>query len=69
MTTRKGPEKKKVSWGKKLLDNKDLLYSTGNYIQYLVKTYNGKESKIEYIYINILITELLCYTLESNTTL
>ena len=23
--------------------NKDLLYSTGNYIQYLVITYNGKE--------------------------
>ena len=25
--------------------NKDLLYSTGNYIQYLVITYNGKESE------------------------
>ena len=24
--------------------NKDLLYSTGNYIQYLAITYNGKES-------------------------
>ena len=29
--------------------NKDLLYSTGNYIQYLVITYNGKESEKEYI--------------------
>ena len=26
------------------------MYSTGNYIQYLVITYNGKESKKEYIY-------------------
>ena len=25
--------------------NKDLLYSTGNYIQYPVITYNGKESE------------------------
>ena len=25
--------------------NKDLLYSTGNYTQYLVITYNGKESE------------------------
>ena len=25
--------------------NKDLLYSTGNYIQYFVITYNGKESE------------------------
>ena len=28
-----------------LLHNKDLLYSTGNYIQYLVITYKGKESE------------------------
>ena len=28
----------------KQINNKDLLYSTGNYIQYLVITYNGKES-------------------------
>ena len=28
--------------------NKDLLYSTGNYIQYLVITYSGKESEKEY---------------------
>ena len=27
------------------MNNKDLLYSTENYIQYLVITYDGKESK------------------------
>ena len=32
--------------------NKDLLYSTGNYIQYLVVTYNAKESEKEYIHIS-----------------
>ena len=32
--------------------NKDLLYSTGEYIQYFVITYMGKESvKKKYIYI------------------
>ena len=30
-------------------NNKDLLYSAENYIQYLVITYNGKESEKEYI--------------------
>ena len=29
--------------------NKDLLYSTGNYIQYLVITYNGEKSEKEYM--------------------
>ena len=29
------------------VNNKDLLYSTGNYILYLVITYNGKESEKE----------------------
>ena len=33
------------------INNKDLLYSTGNYIQYFVITYNGKESEKVYIYI------------------
>ena len=33
--------------------HKDLLYSTGNYIQYLVINYNGKESKEEYRYIHV----------------
>ena len=37
----------------KQINNKDLLYSTGNYIQYLVITYNGKESEknIYFLYI------------------
>ena len=34
-------------------DNKDLLISTGNYIQYLVINYNGKESPEEYRYIHM----------------
>ena len=29
----------------KYVTNKDLLYSTGNYTQYFVITYNGKESE------------------------
>ena len=41
------------------------VYSTGNYIQYLVITYNGKESEKEQIYI----IESLCCTPEANTTL
>ena len=35
----------------KQINNKDLLQSTGNYVQYLVITYNGKESEKEYIYV------------------
>ena len=38
----------------------DLLYSTGNYIEYLVITYNGKESEEESIYTYVYITESLC---------
>ena len=42
-------------WGHKELGiveaiNKDLLYITGNYIQYLIITYNRKESEKEEIY-------------------
>ena len=37
------------------MNNKVLLYSTGNYIQNLAITYNGKESEKEYI--SIYITE------------
>ena len=33
------------------MNNKDLLYSTGNYIQYLVITYNGKECEKEHMHI------------------
>ena len=35
------------------INNKVLQYSTGNYVQYLVITYNGKESKKEPIYIKL----------------
>ena len=35
----------------KEINNKDLLYSTGNYIQYLVITCNRKESEKEYIFV------------------
>ena len=33
------------------INNKVLLYGTGNYIQYLIIIYNGKESEKEYIYV------------------
>ena len=33
------------------INNKVLLYSTGNYIQYLVINHNGKEYEKEYIYV------------------
>ena len=42
----------------KQITNKDLLYSTGNYIQYCIITYNGKESG-KGIY--ICTTESPCY--------
>ena len=35
----------------KEITNKDLLYSIGNYIQYLVMSYKGKESEKEYVHI------------------
>ena len=34
-------------------NKKDLLYSTGNYVQYLVTTCNGKEAEKGYIYVYI----------------
>ena len=39
----------------KQINSKDLLYITGNHIQYLVITYNGKESEKEWIYICVYI--------------
>ena len=39
--------------------NNDLLYSTGNYIQYCITIYKGKYI---YTHINIHIAELLCCT-------
>ena len=49
------------------INNKDLLYSTGSFIQYLIINYNGEESKNENIYLCIYIckTELFCYTHET----
>ena len=57
----------------KQITNKDLPYSTGNYTQYFVITYKGKESEKEYIYIIYIYTHLynsisLCCTPETNTT-
>ena len=51
------------------IDKNALLFSSENYIQHLVITYNGKESEKEYIYIytHILISESLCCTPETNT--
>ena len=42
------------------MNNKVLLYSTGDYSQYPVINNNGKECKKECIYICIYITESLC---------
>ena len=58
----------------KKINNKDLSYITGNYIQCLLITFHGKESeKKMYIHISmyryIYITESLCCTPETNTTL
>ena len=47
------------------MDNKVLLYSTGNYIQYPGINHNGKEYKKN---VYICINESLCYTAEINTT-
>ena len=47
------------------MNNKGLLYSRGNYIQYPVISHNGKEHAKEYV----CITESLCCTAEINTTL
>ena len=49
-------------------DNKDLLLSTGNYIQYLVIIYNGKNLKNNK-YPHIYITESFGCTPETDTTL
>ena len=52
------------------MNNKVLLYSTGNYTQYLIITYIGKEFEKEYIYIcvSMCVTESR-YKCEPNTTL
>ena len=43
-----------------------IIYSTGDYIQYPVTTYHGKESEKKKI---LYITESLCCTPETNTAL
>ena len=48
------------------IDNKVLLYSTGNYIQHPMINHNGKEYEKECIC--ICTTESLCCTAEINTT-
>ena len=50
-------------WHIELISNKDLLYSTGNYNQHTVMEKNMKKN------VHICITELLCCTAETNTTL
>ena len=52
----------------KQITNKDQLYSTGNSTQYSVMAYMGKESK-KRVDGCICITESLCCTPETNTTL
>ena len=47
------------------INNKVLLYSTGNYIKYPVINHNGKEYEKECIWI----TELFCCIPETNSTL
>ena len=44
----------------KYIKNKDLPYSTGSYSQYLVKTFNGRDSEKKYIY--LVITYIYAYT-------
>ena len=55
----------------KRVTNKNLLYSTGNSIQYSVMAYMGKDSKKKKkrVDICICITDSLCCTPETNTTL
>ena len=51
----------------KIDNQQDLLYSKGGYTQYFVIIYKGEESEKEYTY--VCITESVCCTSETNTTL
>ena len=51
------------------MNDKVLLYSTGNYIQYPVKSHNGKEYDTVCVCVCICKTESLCCIPETNTTL
>ena len=42
------------------------LYSTGDYIQHLIITYNGKESEKEYIFYICIKTKSLCCVPETH---
>ena len=53
----------------KQITNKNLLYSTGNSTQYSVMAYMGKESKKKRMDVCICITDSLCCTPETKTTL
>ena len=44
----------------KYINSKDILYSTGNYMQQLITIYNGKEYEKRYIY--ILYNMYICVT-------
>ena len=67
------PEKdpRKGRWIKK----QDPLYSTGNYVQYLITNHNGKEYEKEYVcvcvcvcvYTCVCIMDSFCCTAEINT--
>ena len=39
------------------INNRDLLYNTGNHIQYLVINHNGKECEKEYICVCVCVCE------------
>ena len=52
----------------KKITNKDLLYSTGNYTQYFVITYKGKESE-KNTCICRCITDSLCCTPGTNNSI
>ena len=55
------------------INNMVLLYSTGNYIQYPVVNYNGKEYEKEKknvcVSVCLCVTGSLCYTTETNKAL
>ena len=51
----------------KWVNNKALLFGTENYIQYPIINHNRKE--YEKLHIYLYITESLCYTAETDTTL
>ena len=49
------------------INNKDVLYSTGNYIQYLIRTCNEKGSEKEHTCVHMCVTEPPCCTPGTNT--